>query len=101
MKKDSLEIPHSRIHLLITGRVQNVGFRSFVQKEAVSLSITGWVRNVNLKKVEVMAEGGKTSLDEFINILKVGPRGSRVDDLSLTWGNYSGEFSGFSIRTSQ
>jgi acylphosphatase len=91
----------SRIHIFITGRVQNVGFRSFVQKVAASLSLSGWVRNVKYDQVEVMAEGFYPSLDEFINLLKVGSRGSRVDDIKISWVNFTGEFIGFNIRTSQ
>jgi acylphosphatase len=90
----------SRIHIIITGRVQNVGFRSFAQKVAVPLSITGWARNVKYDQVEVVAEGSQPSLAEFIEMLKIGPLGSRVDDLNISWDNFTGEFSGFNIRSS-
>ena len=90
----------SRIHIIITGRVQNVGFRAFVQKAATHLSITGWVRNVKYDQVEVVAEGPLSSLDDFLDMLKIGPLGSRVDDLNFSRENFNGEFSRFSIRTS-
>ena len=70
MENDTtLETP-ARIHLVITGRVQNVGFRSYVQKIAASLSVTGWVRNVRYDQVEVTAEGVRPTLEQFLSIGK-------------------------------
>ncbi len=90
----------SRLHIILTGRVQNIGFRSFVQRVAVSSSLTGWVRNMRYDQVEIVAEGTRPSLESFLHIVKVGPLGSRVDDLDISWGNCTGEFSGFNIRSS-
>jgi len=89
----------ARIHLVITGRVQNVGFRSYVQKVAASLSINGWVRNVRYDQVEVTAEGVRPTLEQFLRLVKIGPRGSRVDDVEISYEKFSGEFSEFGIRT--
>ena len=95
----TLETP-ARIHLVITGRVQNVGFRSYVQKVAASLSINGWVRNVRYDQVEVTAEGVRLTLEQFLRLVKIGPRGSRIDDVEISYEAFSGEFSEFGIRTS-
>ena len=67
------------LHFLIQGRVQGVGFRWFVQREAGELDLRGWVRNTEEGDVEVVAAGEPADLDELRSSLKRGPRGSRVD----------------------
>jgi acylphosphatase len=67
------------LHFLIQGRVQGVGFRWFVQREASELDLRGWVRNTEEGHVEVVAAGKAADLDELRSSLKRGPRGSRVD----------------------
>jgi len=67
------------LHFLIQGRVQGVGFRWFVQREASELDLRGWVRNTEDGEVEVVAAGEPADLDGLRASLKRGPRGSRVD----------------------
>jgi acylphosphatase len=67
------------LHFLIQGRVQGVGFRWFVQREASELALRGWVRNTEDGHVEVVAAGDAEYLDELRTSLRRGPRGSRVD----------------------
>jgi acylphosphatase len=67
------------VHFLIQGRVQGVGFRWFVQREASELDLRGWVRNTESGEVEVVAAGEAGNLDELRASLRRGPRGSRVD----------------------
>jgi acylphosphatase len=67
------------VHFLIQGRVQGVGFRWFVQREASELKLRGWVRNTEDGEVEVVAAGEAVDLDELRSSLRKGPRGSRVD----------------------
>ncbi|HTX76889.1 MAG TPA: acylphosphatase [Terracidiphilus sp.] len=67
------------VHFLICGRVQGVGFRWFVQREASELSLRGWVRNTEDGDVEVVAAGDGEDLDELRGSLRRGPRGARVD----------------------
>jgi acylphosphatase len=67
------------VHFLIQGRVQGVGFRWFVQREASELNLRGWVRNTEDGDVEVVAAGEAGDLDELRASLRTGPRGSRVD----------------------
>ncbi len=69
------------VHFLIQGRVQGVGFRWFVQREASELELRGWVRNTEDGEVEVVAAGEAIDLDEFRSSLHRGPRGSRVDHI--------------------
>jgi len=69
------------LHFLIQGRVQGVGFRWFVQREAGELDLRGWVRNTEEGDVEVVAAGEPVDLDELRLSLRRGPRGARVDRL--------------------
>jgi acylphosphatase len=67
------------LHFLIQGRVQGVGFRWFVHREASELELRGWVRNTEDGDVEVVASGATDDLTELRASLRRGPRGSRVD----------------------
>jgi acylphosphatase len=69
------------VHFLIQGRVQGVGFRWFVHREASELDLRGWVRNTEEGEVEVVVAGEAADLDELRASLRRGPRGSRVDRL--------------------
>ena len=69
------------LHFLIRGRVQGVGFRWFVHREASELELHGWVRNTEEGEVEVVAAGTPEDLAELRCSLRRGPRGSRVDQL--------------------
>jgi acylphosphatase len=66
-------------HFLVKGRVQGVGFRWFVHREAAALSLLGWVRNTEDGHVEVLAAGDPDSLADLALALRKGSRGSRVD----------------------
>ena len=66
-------------HYLIKGRVQGVGFRWFVHREASALELRGWVRNTEDGHVEVVAAGEPEHLSELETALHKGSRGSRVD----------------------
>ena len=67
------------VHFLIRGRVQGVGFRWFVHREAAELGLHGTVRNTDGGDVEVVAAGDPESLAELRTELRKGSRGSRVD----------------------
>ena len=69
------------LHFLIQGRVQGVGFRWYVHREASELNLRGWVRNTEEGEVEVVASGDLADLAELRASLRRGPRGSRVDHL--------------------
>jgi len=66
-------------HYLIKGRVQGVGFRWFVHREAGAIGLKGWVRNTEDGHVEVVAAGEPEELAELQTALYKGSRGSRVD----------------------
>ncbi len=67
---------------VISGRVQGVGFRWFVEREAAQIGVTGWVRNRENGDVEVMATGTREQHSALRTRLQQGPRASRVDHVS-------------------
>ena len=69
------------LHFLVKGRVQGVGFRWFVHREASELELRGWVRNTEDGDVEIVASGAPEDLSELRESLRRGPRGARVDRL--------------------
>lgn len=88
----------SRVHVMVSGRVQGVFFRSFTRDHASSSGIKGWVRNTRDGKVEVVAEGDEGKLREFIDKIGEGPRGAIVRKVDVEWEEYKGEFENFTIR---
>lgn len=68
-------------HFLVKGRVQGVGFRWFVQREAAELGLRGWVRNTPDGHVEVLAAGEPDQLKDLLLALGKGSRGSRVNEV--------------------
>jgi acylphosphatase len=66
-------------HYIVKGRVQGVGFRWLVHREAGSRGLKGWVRNTEQGEVEVMVAGSEDKLAELRAVLQRGSRGSRVD----------------------
>ena len=84
-------------HYLVKGRVQGVGFRWFVQREAAELGLRGWVRNTDGGHVEIIAAGEADVLAELKTELHKGSRGSRVDavvehELAESEGAHLGPF---------
>ncbi len=74
-----------RVHLVIQGRVQGVGFRYFVLRRAEALGLTGWVANLSNGDVEVEAEGEEHSLRQLVQRCREGPSAARVDRVSEQW----------------
>jgi len=66
-------------HYQVEGRVQGVGFRWYVHREAAELRLRGWVRNTEAGHVEVVAAGDEAQHADLLVVLKKGSRGSRVD----------------------
>lgn len=87
-----------RLHAIVSGRVQGVGFRAFVESVAYSLGVVGWVRNRWDGTVEVLAEGKRPQLEKLLEALNRGPRASAVKQVQVEWQAATGEFYGFSVR---
>jgi acylphosphatase len=87
-----------RAHVVVSGRVQGVFFRSETQDEAYRQNVTGWVRNLPDGRVEAVFEGEKAKVDALIEFCRRGPPGARVSKVDVVRENYAGEFKTFSIR---
>ena len=79
--------------------MQGVGFRYFVQDTAVVLRLSGWVRNLWDRNVEVMAEGDRPRLEQLLAALRRGPRAAHVTGVNFEWGEYTGEYSSFYVKS--
>ena len=77
--EDSKQGPCLTRHYLVKGRVQGVGFRWFVHREAAEIGLRGWVKNTDDGHVEAVAAGDAEQLAELEAALRKGSRGSRVD----------------------
>lgn len=91
-----------QVHILISGRVQGIGFRWWIQRKAQGLQLTGWVKNIEDGRVEVVAEGSEGKLTELIGLIKKkgGPMSASVDTLETEWNEADSDFQGFEIRRS-
>jgi acylphosphatase len=72
---------------IVRGRVQGVGFRWYVEREASLLGIIGWVRNNPDGAVEVLATGTRQQINALHEKLRMGPRAARVDDIQVFEGH--------------
>jgi acylphosphatase len=90
----------ARAHVWVKGRVQGVGFRAYVESIARQVNVTGWVRNVGYSTVEAVAEGERAKVEQFIELMKQGPRASRVDESRIEWEDVTGEFREFGVKRS-
>jgi len=88
----------ARAHVFVSGRVQNVFFRSETRDEAKKRDLRGWVRNIPDGRVEAVFEGEEEAVKKLIEFCRKGPPGAKVTNVDVTWENYTGEFRGFEIR---
>jgi len=83
---------------VVRGRVQGVGFRWFVEREAHTLQIAGWVRNNPDGTVEVFAQGTREQLAGLHSRLREGPRAARVDEVEVSDADPTPSMTSFQIR---
>lgn len=74
-----------QLHCIIHGRVQGVCFRDGTQGEAVSLGLTGWVRNCDDGTVECLAQGPRAPLEKLLAWLHHGPAAAKVTQVESEW----------------
>jgi len=89
---------HERLHAIVEGDVQGVGYRVFVIRSAAPLALHGWVRNRFDGSVEVVAEGERSALDSLLCDLRTGPRAAAVRDAWVEWLPATAEFADFRVR---
>ncbi|MGE5393132.1 MAG: acylphosphatase [Candidatus Saccharibacteria bacterium] len=87
-----------QVYVVITGRVQGVGFRYFALDKAEELNIKGWVRNTPDGKVEIEACGDSQNLDTFIDWMKMGPSRAVIHTFSLSDIASPRNFTNFTVR---
>ena len=85
-------------HFLVSGRVQGVGFRWFVVKEATSLGLTGWTRNLPDGRVEVVAQGEPGAVEALAAALAQGPPHARVGRVEAGEAPVDAARAGFDVR---
>lgn len=93
-----MEKEAKRLHAVVHGRVQGVGFRAYTATSAARLELTGWVRNRYNGTVETVAEGPQPALDVFLRDLQRGPGPSNVTHVDADWQPATGEFNAFRVR---
>ena len=83
-------------HAIVHGRVQGVGFREYLHREAERLGVTGWVRNRHDGTVEAMVHGWPEDVAQLLNWMRRGPPAARVTDVRVN--EATGEFETFEHR---
>jgi acylphosphatase len=89
----------ARLHMTVSGRVQGVGFRYFVQDQAIRLKLTGWVRNTHQGEVELVAEGSRIDLEQLRDAVMQGPSSSFVTDIKQSWETATSQYSSFFVAS--
>ena len=90
------EIVEARV--VVSGRVQGVWFRGFTQRVASDAGVSGWVRNLPDRRVEVLLQGDRAAVEKVVGFLREGPPGASVTDIAVSWGPPSEVYRGFHIR---
>ena len=88
---------NKRVHVVVSGKVQGVFFRSNIKKLADELKISGYVRNVDVDKREAVFEGDVKSVESLVEFCKEGPENAEVSAIIVDEQNYKGEFRNFSV----
>ncbi len=86
-----------RAKLLVTGKVQGVGYRAFAARIASQRGLRGGVRNIDDGRVELEVEGPKARILDLIEELKIGPPASRVTAVEVEWSPATGRFADFNV----
>jgi acylphosphatase len=89
--------PAVRAHAILRGRVQGVGFRFFAERWASRLGIAGHARNLGDGTLEIVAEGPRAAVEDFLEAMRRGPEGAMVTGMEVHWETPRGE-DGFQLR---
>jgi acylphosphatase len=88
----------ARVHAVVSGQVQGVGFRFTTVDQARRLGVCGWVRNRADGSVEVEAEGDRAAVEALVRFLHRGPSGAWVQDVAIRWEAHLGDLATFHAR---
>ena len=86
-----------RMQIFFSGTVQGVGFRFTAERLARRFSVSGFVRNLDDGRVEVVAEGEETTLTDFLTAIRESGMKHYIRDVEAHWSNAQGTFKGFGI----
>jgi len=89
----------ARLEAGVAGRVQGVGFRYFVVREAMALGLDGWVANAPDGSVRCVAEGPRDRLETLLDRLREGPAAAIVEHVSEVWMPATGTLGPFGVRS--
>lgn len=87
-----------QLHIIVSGKVQGVGFRYFSQIKAVQYGVTGWAKNLADGSVEIVALGSKDQLDPFIEDLRIGNPFSKINHIEITESETTENYHSFTIK---
>jgi len=90
-------INHTRVHIIVSGKVQGVYYRQNTAQKAQELGIVGWVRNLSDGRVESVMEGLDVDIDKMLSWCKSGPKDALVTEIEIMNEEYKKEFSTFDI----
>ncbi len=89
---------NARLTARVSGLVQGVSFRWFVQRRANELGVVGYVKNEPDGSVSFVAEGPREALERLLDFTRSGPSSAMVENVETQWGTPTGEFHRFEIR---
>ncbi len=87
-----------RAEITANGLVQGVGFRYFIIKNAESLGLKGYTKNLFSGEVLTVVEGSVANIEDLFQRIKVGPSHASVKNCRIEWGESKNEFTNFEIR---
>lgn len=87
-----------RVHVVVQGTVQGVGYRWFVYQAAKSLGLKGFVKNLIDGTVEIEAQGERAMIEDFLKKVRIGPIGAYVTSVKVREKNIEDDFEGFEIK---
>lgn len=88
---------NARAHLVVSGYVQGVYYRSTSAETGLSLGLAGWAKNLHDGTVEIVAEGDKGQIEKLIKWCHTGPPTARVAGVDVRWETPTGEFETFRV----
>lgn len=87
-----------QLRIIVSGKVQGVGYRYFSQMKAVQYGVKGWVKNLPDGSVEIIALGGNDQLEPFIEDLRKGNPFSKINNMEITEMDQMDPFQSFTIK---
>ncbi len=91
-------VPTHRAHVFYTGRVQGVGFRHTAEAIAHEVRVVGFVKNLQDRRVEVVCEGSKEKIEEYLAEITKSELGKHITKVDCRWEDPTAEFTDFTVE---